>query len=211
MAAQRSPFPSASKHTRLTGHIVAAIGLCLALGACASSARFGGAGADVSAVRQAQPIEIEPIEPAPSTRVETTPLPPPPGAASAPPIDPGPVAGTPPPSSPQAPQVAVVNPVPQAPARPTQTSVTGNWALAEGAGNRCRVTLSSVSKLDLYGASTSGCQSRELRRVVAWELQGDTVVLYETGGSVAARLKSAGGQSFSGSSARSGAPLTLSK
>jgi hypothetical protein len=72
------------------------------------------------------------------------------------------------------------------------------------------VTLSSVPTLDLYKASTSGCQTRELKAVNAWELRGEEVYLYEPGGGVAARLKRSGG-GFEGSAARTGAPVMLSK
>jgi hypothetical protein len=111
-----------------------------------------------------------------------------------------------------APQVAARPPAP-APAAsgpPTRTSVTGNWSAREAAGNACRVTLSSTPTLDLYKASSSGCQSRDLQRVSAWELRGEEIYLYEPGGGVAARLKKSG-NSFEGSAAKSGAPITLSK
>ena len=94
--------------------------------------------------------------------------------------------------------------------RPTQSSVTGNWNAREATGGSCRVILSSSPKLDLYNASTSGCQSKDLQRVTAWELRGDDVYLYEPGGAVAARLK-AGGRSMNGALAKTGAPVTLSK
>ncbi|MGL4239575.1 MAG: AprI/Inh family metalloprotease inhibitor [Beijerinckiaceae bacterium] len=124
------------------------------------------------------------------------------------PIDPEPV--TEPPPEPARPQVAARS-EPAAPSGPpTRTSVTGNWTAREAAGGSCRVTLSSSPTLDLYRASTNGCQSRELKGVNAWELRGDEVYLYEAGGGVAARLKSSGGR-FEGSASRTGAPITLSK
>jgi hypothetical protein len=132
-----------------------------------------------------------------------------PRAAIDPPVD---GADPDPPVQPR-PQVAA-RPEPAPPAAasgpPTRTSVTGNWTAREAAGGNCRVTLSSAPTLDLYKASTSGFQSRELKGVNAWELRGDEVYLYETGGGVAARLKRSGG-SFEGSASRTGAPITLSK
>jgi Protease inhibitor Inh len=88
--------------------------------------------------------------------------------------------------------------------------VTGNWTAREAAGKSCRVTLSGTPTLDLYKASSAGCQSKELQRVTAWELRGDEVYLYEPGGGIAARLKKSG-NSFEGSSAKTGAPVSLSK
>jgi len=99
---------------------------------------------------------------------------------------------------------------PPGPAGPTRTGVTGNWTAREASGGACKVTLSSAPTLDLYKASTSGCQSRELQRISAWELRGDEVYLYEPGGGVAARLKQSG-RNFEGAASKTGAPITLSK
>lgn len=199
---------------------VAAAALALLLGGCESSARLGSLLPGDTVRRQAV-LAPEPVEPAPTTRVDSQPLPPPPGAEAAPAVGAVPPAdpfGTPAapgtvqpvqPAQPAPPRVAGLPPeAPPAPA--SRSAATGNWALTEGGGNRCRATLSSAVKLDLYGASTSGCQARELQRVVAWEFRDSEVVLYESGGAVAARLKATSG-GFSGVSTRTGAPITLSK
>lgn len=204
----------------------------LALAACESSQRLGsfvpgyGGGA-----RTASPAAPAPLTAAPGSDASTEDLPPPPGSggqvAALPPIAPtAPAPGfpqTPPAPAPggvatapgnlPAPRTAPIapSPAPAAPAAaPTRTSVTGNWSLTEGAGNRCRVTLSSAPKLDLYGAGTNGCQARELQRVNAWELAGSEVILYEPGGAVVARLRQSG-DGYSGVSTRSGAPISMSK
>ncbi|MCZ8376523.1 MAG: AprI/Inh family metalloprotease inhibitor [Beijerinckiaceae bacterium] len=172
-----------------------------------------------------------PLTPAPAGEVESSALPPPPGANVAtapPPVSPGepfpPATGTinPPLTTPQGPvpganpanrtaTAPVAPPVTAAPSAPTRTGLIGNWSVRESNGASCRVTLSSAPKLDLYGAGTSGCQNRELQRVNAWELAGSEVILYEPGGGVVARLRQAGQQNFSGATAKSGAPLTMSK
>lgn len=135
------------------------------------------------------------------------------------PIDPEPpLASVDPPRRPQAeppePQRQVIaarpDTTPAQPAAPTRTGVTGNWTAKEATGGNCKVTLSSTPTLDLYKASTAGCQTRELQRVSAWELRGEEIYLYEPGGGVSARLKQAG-RTFEGSSAKTGAPVTLSK
>jgi Protease inhibitor Inh len=171
-----------------------------------------------------------PLTPAPAGEVESSALPPPPGAnvATAPPPGvPGepfpPATGTinPPQTPPQGPvpganpanriATAPVTPsVNAAPTAPTRTGLIGNWSVRESNGASCRVTLSSAPKLDLYGAGTNGCQNKELQRINAWELAGNDVILYEPGGGVVARLRQAGG-SYSGATAKSGAPLTMSK
>jgi hypothetical protein len=204
------------------------------LTACESSQRLGSLvpGSGLSS-RTGTPAPPPPLVAAPGSDADTEELPPPPGAggqvAALPPPavpgnpDPG-LSPNPPISAPGGvatapgnlppPRTAAVSPppAPAAPpaASPTRTGVTGNWALTEGAGNRCRITLSSAPKLDLYGAGTSGCTARELQRVNAWELAGSEVILYEPGGAVVARLRQSG-DGFSGVSTRSGAPLSMSK
>ena len=86
----------------------------------------------------------------------------------------------------------------------------GNWSVSEAQGSSCRITLSSAPKLDLYGAGTSGCQTKELQRVNAWELSGSELLLYEPGGGVVARLRQSSG-GYSGATARTGAPVSISK
>lgn len=202
----------------------------LALAACESSQRLGSL-LPGSNVRAASPAAPAPLTAAPGSDADTEELPPPPGtggqvaalppqapapgfpqtpAAPAPGAAPGGVATAP--GNLPPPRTAPVAPTaPAAPAAaPTRTSVTGNWSLTEGAGNRCRLTLSSAPKLDLYGAGTAGCSARELQRVNAWELSGSEVILYEPGGAVVARLRQAG-DGYSGVSTRSGAPISMSK
>ncbi|MCA0424312.1 MAG: AprI/Inh family metalloprotease inhibitor [Proteobacteria bacterium] len=183
------------------------------------SDRFG----DGGRAPQAAPVEPGAVQAAPLPQVSRQDLAPPPGVATAPaqpvdglqggvdPITPGGSASgvTPQQSAKLDPPRAAQQDDGPAP-RPTQSSVTGNWTARDASGGSCRVTLSSVTKLDLYGASSSGCASKDLQRITAWELRGDDVYLYEPGGAVAARLK-ASGRSMSGAIAKSGAPLTLSK
>jgi|GEM_PF-657902 len=206
--------PPLRRLTRAAGAV-----LCvLALAACESSTRLGSLLPDYgTAQRNSAITNPPPLTPAPSSEVESSSLPPPPGENAA-----GfPQTPAPPPASSSSVGTAPGNlPSPQvstlpgatapAPAAPSRTGLTGNWSLAEAAGNRCKITLSSAPKLDLYGANTQGCQSKELQRINAWELNGSEVVLYEPGGTVAARLKQAG-SGYSGVSTRSGAPITLSK
>lgn len=223
----------------------AVLGLALGLSACESSSRLGSLlpdnGYRTAPRPQAAP---EPLVAAPSGDVDTSSLPPPPGAA-APGTDPGlrgstlgpapgsfgtqPGVGTAPgdpqypggqtspqgtnpnlpnPNAPRTPQVATA---PAPAAAPSRTALIGNWSVSESSGGRCRITLSSAPKLDLYGAGTSGCQSKELQRVNAWELAGSEVILYEPGGGVVARLRQSGGQTYNGAVAKSGAPVSLSK
>lgn len=143
-----------------------------------------------------------------------------PGNFSSAPIDPPPVA--PAPAAPAAggyypgnagepaapPRVATAPS--STPAMSSRTAAVGNWSVSEAQGGSCRITLSSAPKLDLYGAGTNGCQTKELQRVNAWELSGSELLLYEPGGGVVARLRQSGG-GYSGATAKTGAPVNLSK
>jgi hypothetical protein len=104
----------------------------------------------------------------------------------------------------------VTTPRPPAPAPATTSSrVVGGWKVAEQNGTNCRLTLSSAPFVDLSRASTSGCGTG-LAKVNAWKLDKGEIVLFETGGAVAARLRG-GGSTFNGASVKTGAPVTISR
>jgi len=179
----------------------------LALSAC-SSTRFGGPSMRSASAAPASPAPIEavpsgPVESAPLAPIEGQPLPPLAGApdplgselAPAPGAE---VAGLPPAAAP-------------APAAPSsRTAMVGNWTVREASGKTCRIQLSSSPALDLYRASASGCSNQDLSKVNAWDYRNGEVYLYQTGGSVAARLRGSS-SSLSGVLARSGAPLSLAR
>jgi hypothetical protein len=224
----------------MTERLIVTFAAALLLAGCQGSGRFSDFGGSrppvaASAARPAplSPAPTAPVQSAPLPPISSGPPPSPglpapapaPSAGGLPPIgssvpidDPGQrpprvreVPIDPAEPEPERPPQTAARPEPaRQSGPPTRTSVTGNWTAREAAGGTCRVTLSSSPTLDLYRASTSGCQSRELKGVNAWELRGDEVYLYETGGGVAARLKSSGGR-FEGSASRTGAPITLSK
>lgn len=228
----RMRFVDMTPLARWTGVVMTAV----ALAGCQGSGRFtdfGGASPRTAAATRPtplQPVPLPPVQSAPLPPVQSQALPPP--AGGLPPIGSTLPIETPDGGTPRSPRAVTQEPIdpepeplsprsvpPQVAARqepvvrsgpPSRTSVTGNWTAREAAGSSCRVVLTSVPTLDLYRASTSGCQSRELQRVNAWELRGEEVYLYEPGGGVAARLKQAG-RGFEGSSSRTGAPITLSK
>lgn len=196
----------------------------LLLAGCGSS-RFGGPGPDVRARRPAAPYNAAPdavVQAAPSGAVTSEPLPPPPGASA------GPASGTNPGGFGSGPVVADVPTMPGSPGPvetmtpsaappvaevsrgPTRSTTIGNYTAHEAAGASCRVQLSSSPALDLYKASASGCASKDLSRVTAWDLRDGEVYLYQPGGAVAARLRSSG-RDLSGVLAKSGAPLSLSR
>ncbi|MEE1610714.1 AprI/Inh family metalloprotease inhibitor [Microvirga sp. CF3016] len=179
----------------------------LALGAC-SSTRLGGPPARGAAA----PItEAPPVEAVPSGPVEAAPLPPLAGAPMAPEMTAPPaggtdIAGLPP--APPPPTLGSPAPAP-APAPSSRTAMVGNWSV-QTSGGSCRVQLSSSPALDLYRASASGCSNQDLSKVNAWDYRDGEVYLYQTGGSVAARLRGSS-SSLSGVLAKSGAPLSLTR
>jgi hypothetical protein len=107
-------------------------------------------------------------------------------------------------------QPTVATPRPPQPATPPSSSrVVGGWKVAEQNGTACKLNLSSAPFVDLSRASTSGC-GPALARVNAWKLDSGEIVLFETGGAVAARLRGGGG-SYSGAAVKTGAPVTINR
>lgn len=151
------------------------------------------------------PSAVESLSPAPSGRVTSEPLAPPPGAQAAiDPLPPEPEA-----APPDVPPGAGAEPPPVTP-RVTasgRSSVVGGWTATDAKGS-CRIALSSSPALDLYKASATNCASPELGKVSAWDYRDGEVFLYQPGGTVTARLKQAGA-SLDGQLARSGAPLSM--
>jgi len=180
--------------------LAAAACTVLALGAC-TSARFGDVGP--GPLRSAQPLpppQPDPVEAVPSGPVTSAPLPPPDGTG--PVVAPGmgdTIAALPPGPA----------PLPSAtPAPSGRSTVVGGWT-ARAAGASCRVQLSSTPALDLYRATTNGCSS-DLSKITAWDYREGEVYLYQSGGTVAARLR-AGEGGLSGVLTKSGAPVTLAR
>jgi len=194
--------------TRRAYALTAILCAALALSACSSS-RFGGStmrSASAAPLSPAPPIEAVPsgpVEAAPLAPIEGQPLPPMAGAPAPLGSDLAPAPGT---------DVAAVPPAAApAPAAPTsRTAMVGNWTARDASGKSCRIQLSSSPALDLYRASASGCSNQDLSRVNAWDYRDGEVYLYQTGGSVAARLRGSS-SSLSGVLAKSGAPLSLAR
>jgi len=194
--------------TRRAYALTAILCAALALGACSSS-RFGGSpmrSASAAPLSPAPPIEAVPsgpVEAAPLAPIEGQSLPLMAGAPAPLGSDLAPAPGT---------DVAAVPPAAApAPAAPTsRTAMVGNWTARDASGKSCRIQLSSSPALDLYRASASGCSNQDLSRVNAWDYRDGEVYLYQTGGSVAARLRGSS-SSLSGVLAKSGAPLSLAR
>ena len=88
------------------------------------------------------------------------------------------------------------------------SSYAGAWK-ANAGGISCRVQLSSVPSLDLYKASSQGCQITRLQGVNGWTLRDNQVILFSHG-QVIARLAGAEA-SLEGVLTDSDAALTMSR
>lgn len=173
----------------------ACLALAASVGACASN-RFEG-----PRERPRPQAALEPAAPAlPAGTVTSEPLAPPPGAAA--PAEPPSVAAAPSPAiePPPAPPPVVAT---------GRSAVVGSWNATDASGS-CKVSLSSTPSLDLYKASTAGCSNKDLAKVSAWDFRDGEVYLYQPGGTVAARLRQAGG-SLDGALSKSGAQLSLGR
>ncbi len=93
----------------------------------------------------------------------------------------------------------------------SRDGIVGSWTAREATGTSCRVQLSSAPSLDLYRASASGCSNRDLQTVNAWDYRNGEVYLYQSGGSVVARLRASDGGAMNGAVTKSGAALSLSR
>jgi hypothetical protein len=139
---------------------------------------------------------------APVSRVETTALPPLPGAGAAPaqatPAPPaqapgsGPAAATTPPAPPSPPAA------PEAPRQATG-SLAGDWnALDRNGTSVCRIALQPPSVATPPPATPSGCVSQDLFRVAAWQSRGDEIILLAGNGAPIVLLRPAGSGRYEG-------------
>jgi hypothetical protein len=184
-----------------TAATAATLTIIVALGAC-QTARVGGvppAAIPGPGPTYDYPEMAEDIPPAPSGPVTSEPLAPLPGTGAASVVE-APAIPAPEPMQPQRAAVTAGG----------RSAMVGGWTAREATGSTCRVQLSSTPALDLYRASTAGCANRDLARVSAWDYRDGDVYLYQPGGTVAARLRSAGG-GMEGALAKSGAPLSLTR
>jgi hypothetical protein len=96
------------------------------------------------------------------------------------------------------------------PPRAQGTGVMGGWTAQDSTGARCKVQLSSSPAIDLYKASSSGCSNKELSKITAWNQQDGEIYLYQSGGTIAARLRPSD-SGYEGVMTKSSAALRLSR
>lgn len=168
---------------------------------------------DGPTVPRYEPLPAAPT--APVTQGTLQPLPPLADGSAAPmpgqpPLDPNAPPPTPPPpmTTPAKPaQVAAAGPDKGAPVG--RTELLGGWRLSSGADN-CQLFMNLTSWAGGYRAISKGCNSPDMAKISAWDLQGRQVILKGADGSVVATLNSAGGEKFNGTTA-SNLPVSLSR
>lgn len=185
---------------------IVVLGLALTLAACTSE-RFGGSSGRFASNRQSQDYaqpQPEPVEALPSGPISTEPL--------------APIGGTAPVDAmggetnvAALPNVTPATPMaPSAPQATNRFALVGGWTAKDATGASCRVVLSSTPTLDLYRASTSGCSNKDLSAVTAWDYRNGEIYLYQSGGTMAARLRGEA-SNVSGALTKSGAPISMSR
>lgn len=167
---------------------------------------------DGPTVPRYEPLPAAPT--APVTQGTLQPLPPAPGApATAQPLDPNAPQVAPVPAAPGAPPPAAPTKVAEAAPDKGQpigrTELLGGWRVASGSDN-CQLFMNLTSWAGGYRAISKGCNSPELAKISAWDLQGKQVTLKGADGAVVATLNSQGGERFSGTTT-SKLPISLSR
>lgn len=156
-----------------------------------------------------RPARYAPLPAAPTkpvTQGELQPLPPVPGQE---PVTQG---GLPPPDMPAAPgapppAVAAVDTTAEKAVTVGRTDLLGGWKISSG-GDSCQLFMTLTTWSGGYRATTRGCNSAQLQKISAWDLQGKQVTLKGADGAVVATLFGAGGERFNGStSERQGVSL----
>lgn len=183
-----------------------ALGIALTLAACTSQ-RFGSSQRGNNNYQQSY-SQPEPVEAIPSGGISSEPLAPLAGTEMAPGTDIAAPTGMD--AGMGTNSAALTTTPPAATQTPTRMSVVGGWTAKDATGSSCRIVLSSASTLDLYKASTSGCNNKDLAKISAWDYRDGEVYLYQTGGTMTARLRAQSGN-MSGALTKSGAPLNMSR
>ena len=88
-------------------------------------------------------------------------------------------------------------------APPAKEDVLGQWTIAD-ASSSCQLNVSLTGWNGGYRASTRNCTSEELKRVGAWNIEGNNVVLKDQGGKQVAVLARSNDRRFDGALAIGG-------
>ena len=126
------------------------------------------------------PVAGEPLAPPPGQQVAGQPQAGQPGAQ---------VAGTP--------QAAQPSPVATTVTPPRREDVLGQWTIAD-ASSSCQLNVSLTGWSGDYRASTRNCASDDLKKISAWNIEGNNVVLKDQGGAQVALLSRSSERRFDG-------------
>ncbi|MGV8840213.1 MAG: AprI/Inh family metalloprotease inhibitor [Bauldia sp.] len=190
--------------------------MALTLAACGQVGAIGiplGGGAATQSAATGQPTDFNAA--APTTPVVTDPLPPPTG------YDPGPVA-TDPTTTPPTTTTPGALPAPNAVGEPNQagalaanagvsvrsTDLIGGWTVTAGT-DTCQLFMTLTAWTGGYRASTRDCSSAVLQSISAWNLDGATVTLASSDGTVLATLGGVSATRYEGQVVAGGTPIVF--
>lgn len=178
------------------------LGLLVALGGCTRTSNINQGPVIVSPREPATPLQ-----PAPSTPVESGNLSPTPPPANEQPQTAQPTPDTL--AEPAQPETQVAAAEPQN-ARPvSREAMVGAWTVSTQ-GSNCQIFLALTKWSGGYRAASRGCSAAAIADVQAWDVKGNQVVLVNSSGSTAATLYSSGGERYDGSTS-GGSAISFSR
>ena len=147
---------------------------------------------------------VRPLSAVPSGQVDQSSLPPPPGAfdESQPPVAAGDPLTADPAGGGQIASIgeqSVAGPAPGVSSSLLigRTDLLGGWTVAAD-GDRCQLFMSLTTWSGGYRATTKGCGSSSLQAISAWNLTGQQISLFDSGGAQVALLYAATKTRFEG-------------
>ncbi len=176
--------------------VVVPVALAITLAGCGS---FGAIGLPWKREQPVAPPDVTAA--APTTPVESSNLPPPPGSPN-----PLPANGTDAANQPLSPPVGAPTVGTGEGGGIGRTDLLGGWTITSGTDS-CQLFMTLTTWTGGYRASTRGCNGTLLKSISAWNLQGSQVVLSGQGGAPVAQLSSTGGNRFEGQA--NGQPISF--
>lgn len=178
------------------------LGLFVALAGCTRTSGLNQGPVIVSPREPATPLQ-----PAPSTPVESGNLSPTAPPAGQPLPDAQPTADNL--SEPAQPETQVASTEPANAQPVSREAMVGAWTVSTQ-GSNCQIFLALTKWSGGYRAASRGCSAAAISDVQAWDVKGNQVVLVNSAGSTAATLYSSGGERYDGSTS-GGSAISFSR
>jgi hypothetical protein len=98
----------------------------------------------------------------------------------------------------------------QPPGAASPENYAGKWQITDGrSGKTCIVTLDKSESKGVLKASSSGCKTKELGKIVGWKLNNNEVVLTKKGGESIAQLRASSPNLLDGGLTAAGEFITM--